>query len=123
LKGSTVKNLWSAIAISFAAPAFAGDLLYFSADGHQYRYSNNENGAVLQSVNPISRFKGQGAATEIVTGTETIYLGKSCDAYSEFFGSGTWGWANGGFIIDFQKGAVRFPRQEIDVPSGMHCRL
>ncbi|WP_417769571.1 hypothetical protein [Stappia sp.] len=123
MKGSAVKYLLICVALSIAAPAFAGELLYFSTEGHQYKYSKNKNGAILHSVNPVSRFKGQGAATEIVTRTETIYLGKSCDASSEFFGTGTWGWANGGFIVDFPTGTVRFPRQEIDVPNGMHCQL
>ena len=99
----------------FCSPAVAQDApRYVSAEGHTYEYSLNDHGGVLTSVWPVARFLGFGAGTTVERGTETIYLGRDCDAFSEHLGYGTWGWANGGFGVEFDDGAeVGFPRQEL----------
>jgi hypothetical protein len=66
---------------------------YVDSGGIKYTMTTNKNGVVLKSK------------------TETIYLGKDCDAYSRRYGKGTWGWANGGVSIELQKGKIGFPRQ------------
>ena len=75
---------------------------YTSSDGRDFEAACNQNGFVLTS-SPDAR------------GTDTIYLGKGCDAQSATLGSGTWCWANGGFLVDFKDTSIGFPRQEL------HC--
>lgn len=98
---------------------------YVSSDGHEYNSACNANGYVLTSLYPVARAVGYGASTEHVSGIETLYLGKSCDAYTKGFGSGTWCWANGGFLADFGGLSVGFPRQELfcssDESLGSDC--
>jgi len=93
-----------------------------SQEGHQYRASLNADGTVMDSLYPVARFTGTGAMTQVITGTETLYLGRNCDAYSKVLGSGTWAWANGGFVVQFEDRAIRFPRQEIDANNGSNCK-
>lgn len=106
-----------------SSAAFAqSDWIYVSQEGHQYSASLNEDGAVMVSLYPVARFTGTGAMMQVITGTETLYLGRDCDAYSKVLGRGTWAWANGGFVIQFEDRAIRFPRQEIDANNGSNCK-
>jgi len=98
-----------------------------SSEGHSYIASCNDNGFTLTSEYPTSRFVEAGSASRVIKGTEVFYLGASCDVSNNYFGSGTWCWANGGFFIDFDKGAnIGFSRQELYCPRndnlGMDCR-
>lgn len=69
---------------------------YTSGDGIQYKATTNTNGFYLVADKT----------------NETLSLGKSCDAHSSKFGNGKWGWANGGFIAEFQNGnSIGFGRQ------------
>lgn len=88
-----------------------------SSDGHEYTLSCNGDGYVMGSLYPVVRFVGSGAATQTVTGTETLYLGRSCDAYSKSLGTGSWCWANGGFLVSFPAIQIGFPRQELYCPT------
>ena len=99
------------------------EIIYTSSEGHQYRYSRNPDGAVLKSLYPVARFEGAGAMTQVITGIETLYLGRDCDAFSKIHGSGTWAWANGGFVGEFSSGRIGFPRQEIDAGNDLGCRM
>lgn len=97
-----------------ATVATAEDFPYVSGEGHEYALTCNEDGFVLTSLAPVSRFVGQGVATQVDKGIETLYLGKSCDSWLDVAGTGTWGWANGGFGAEFPGGLrVMFPRQEL----------
>ncbi len=78
---------------------------YVDGSGVEYAFALDADGAVLTS------------------GAATIYLGKACDAVSPELGTGTWGWANGGFSIEFPSASIGFPRQEIDVGNDGGCRL
>ena len=91
---------------------------YISGAGHAYTLDCNRNGYVLTSVNPIGRRVGEvGASIQTIYDTETIYLGVSCDAYSELLGAGEWLWGNGGFIVDFGDLEIGFPRYELKCPT------
>ena len=125
-----IATLGVAAGLASGAPAGA-ELIYTSSEGHQYRYSLNENGAVLESLYPVARFVGSGASTEIVTGIEVLYLGRDCDAFSRVLGKGRWAWANGGFVVLFDTlgsgaydvgGQIGFPRQGIDANNGLRCQ-
>ena len=83
---------------------------YVSSDGNVYEIRYNKHGAVLTST-----YKHL-----------TLYLGKDCDAFSKVYGKGTWGWANGGFSVDFRRKSFGFGRQELDldrVRGMVRCRL
>ena len=98
--------------LALIAPAFA----YVSSDGHEYELTCNASGYILESKHPTSRMIGRGAGTQIVRGIERLYLGKNCDAFNQAMGSGSWCWANGGFVADLENGRVGFPRQELFCP-------
>ncbi|MCR8546790.1 hypothetical protein M4578_03040 [Salipiger sp. P9] len=107
IAASIVLGLWG-------ATAAAEDIPYVSSEGHEYRLTCTRDGYVLTSMAPVSRFTGQGAATQVARRTETLYLGRSCDSFLDVAGAGTWGWANGGFGAEFPGGLrVMFPRQEL----------
>ena len=78
---------------------------YVDGDGNEYEFTTNADGAILKS-----------SAT-------TLYLRKSCDANSPQYGKGTWGWANGGFSVEFKTTRIGFPRQEIEIDNDGGCRL
>lgn len=116
-----MKHLLTAalIATALASPVMGEEpFVYVSGAGHGYTLDCNRNGYVLTSVNPVGRRTGEvGALIQTIYETETIYLGASCDAYSELLGNGEWAWGNGGFIVDFGDFRIGFPRQELMCPS------
>lgn len=69
---------------------------------------------------------GTGAGSRIISERETLYLGRSCDAYISPFGYGHWCWGNGGFVATFDEGEIGFPRQELwcetETEFGLDCR-
>lgn len=83
------------------------------SDGHEYETTCTDDGYRLDSMYPVTRMMGEGAGTHPVSGKETIYLGRSCDAYHKLYGTGSWCWANGGFLAEFTDHKFGFPRQEL----------
>ncbi|MVO15477.1 hypothetical protein [Parasedimentitalea huanghaiensis] len=123
-----MKNLFAVAAVILTTnqPIMAlaqMELIYVSSEGHQYRFSNNPDGAVLESLYPVARFTGTGAMTQVITGIETLYLGRDCDAFAKMLGNGTWSWANGGFVVELGAGRIGFPRQEIDANNDLRCAM
>lgn len=96
-----------------ASPATA----YVSSEGHEYAAHCTEDGLVLETSGSVTRILENGANTQHVSGRETIYLGRACDAYTKAWGYGTWSWANGGFVVTFPRHEYGFPRQEIYCPD------
>ena len=86
---------------------------YVSGDGHEYTLRCTADGYELTSKYPVSRAVGTGAGTRYVTGKEKLYLGRSCDASHKLYGTGSWCWANGGFLATFPEQRFGFPRQEL----------
>ena len=109
--------------IVFGQALIAQPLTYTSSSGHQYSHELNQNGAILTSVYPVARTFDRGAGTYTINQIEVIYLGRSCDAYSEVPGHGTWSWANGGFVIDFPTHGLGFPRQDIEANNGVNRQM
>lgn len=70
---------------------------YVSNAGHEYELQCSRDGYELKSSYPVSRMVGIGADSRWVRERESIYLGRSCDAYLKTYGYGEWCWANGGF--------------------------
>ena len=90
-----------------SAAAQAQTRTHVDGSGTKYAYSVNEDGAVLTPMD----------------GGAALYLGRSCDSYSPRHGTGTWGWANGGFTVDFPDRRFGFARQELSPNPGPDCRL
>lgn len=95
----------AAVLTLLAQPALA-QVVYTGSDGAKYQGTQNEHGERLESLG----------------GNVVIFLGKSCDAFSEAFGTGTWGAANGGFAVNFPGREILFSRQELR-GSYPNCRL
>ena len=103
----------------------ASESFAYVSNGHEYEGNCNTDGYVLKSKYPVTRTIGKGYKTEYVSGIEKLYLGRTCDAYHEIYGSGRWCWANGGFIAEFADARFPFARQELFCPSdedlGLEC--
>ena len=80
-----------------SAAAQAQNRTHVDGTGTRYSYSANDDGGVLTPMD----------------GGAALYLGRSCDAYSPRHGTGTWGWAGGGFTVDFPDRQFGFARQEL----------
>lgn len=108
------------LAATLLAPALpaAGQEIYASSEGHEYALTCNADGLVLTSLYPVARFTGQGAATQVASAIEVLYLGTACDSWSPVLGGGGWSFANGGFAARFGRHDIGFPRQELWCPPG-----
>lgn len=89
----------------------------YVGDNHSWALTCNKSGYVLRSQYPVTRFHEDGAGSSVSNEIETIYLGRSCDASNTHLGEGTWCWANGGFVAEFEKNKIGFPRQELLCPK------
>lgn len=92
---------------------------FTSGEGTSYVLTLSTDGAVLTSLTPVLRVGERGASLD---GTDTLYLGRSCDALAPGEGTGTWGQANGGFLVTLPSRSVGFPRQELPL-GGAACPL
>lgn len=122
----TITFLFLIISTSFA---YMGS---YSDGTTEFTTTKNKHGVILRSTGVQYEWVGMGVNTSIekIEGAPrlpeiVLYLGKSCDAYSEIYGEGTWGWANGGFVITFKNETFGFGRQElsIDTDEEFCCRL
>ena len=77
-----------------------------SSENDIYKVTYNKHGAVLESKKD-----------------KKIYVGKNCDTSSSKYGKGTWGFANGGFNIEYKNRHIGFPRQELSIPDIGKCRF
>lgn len=98
----------------FTSSALAGDWLV-SSEGHEFYAQMNKNGFLLKSRGKIARYIDFSPnQLGLFKRVEIMSLGKNCDAISNVFGRGTWGWANGGVAVTFRNGKrIGFPRQSI----------
>lgn len=96
------------------------EYLITSSSGHEYIVTCNENGYVIKSKYPVSRFLGDIAYTKPSSTYEAVSLDEECRAYVNSLGaggSGKWCWANGGVSLEFPKLNIGFPRQELRCKS------
>lgn len=113
------KLVWSLTCVSaflLSGSASAEDFDYVG-DNHSWSLTCNFSGYVLRSQYPVTRFHEAGANSSVTRERETLYLGKSCDATSSVLGDGKWCWANGGFVAQFDRSKMGFPRQELICPD------
>ena len=100
-----------------ALPGMATAFERISTAGHVYQMDCNADGYVLTSKNTVSRAVGEGVNTRYHTDIETIYLGRSCDAFSKILGGRMWCWANGGTTVELARLQVTFARPELVCPA------
>ena len=98
---------------------------YISSDGDEFIVKHNKHGAVLTSVHEKYYWVGIGIGAGATPAAKKviIYLGKSCDISSDFYGKGSWAKANGGFILTFSDKELAFARQEIAIENNGNCRM
>ena len=102
------RSAWALLLALFAAgPASAQEADAWTSDGTGYR---------IEAV-------GRALALRPLGTGETLFLGPGCEAFAEPWGFGTWGQANGGFLVTLPGREVGFPRQELPMPSGTDCPL
>lgn len=80
-------------------------------------------GSLFLSLPSLALTTGQGVyyqefynkhGVRLTSNKEVIYLGRSCDAYSPKWGSGSWTQSNGGILVTFNNGITRgFPKQQV----------
>ena len=104
-----MKYVAAAIILAFVSGPAAAQAFRETSSGERYLMSDNEHGYVLTAPN------------------ETIYLGRSCDAFSTTSGTGYWDWANGGFCVSLSEKSICFPRQDVGAGQIDHdifqCRM
>ncbi|SFJ14908.1 hypothetical protein [Jannaschia pohangensis] len=103
-------RVWLSTAI--VAIVWAGMAPAYVADNHSWSMTCNGDGFVLTSDYPVARYIEAGAQSDVKTGIEKLYLGRSCDATNTHLGKGSWCFSNGGFRARFETGEIAFPRQE-----------
>lgn len=112
-----------ALLMSGGAAAAKGER-FLSATGDIFRAEQNRHGAVLTAIplgdNPIVDPAARDPLTEP---GDIVYLGRSCDAFSERFGDGNWRWTDGGFFVFFEETRFAFPGQKIIVGTDRNCAL
>ena len=77
----------------------------FDANGEEYIIQSDRDGAVLVSLYPrdiVVRMATAKASYETFYEQEVVIMDKDCTATSTRRGNGSWSWANGGFVIDFE---------------------
>ena len=91
--------------INFSMKNHSNNTRYFKTEkGTRFSVVYNKHGAILKSK------------------SYTIYLGKSCDAISQRFGSGKWrDGRHMGFSIQFQNKEIIFPMQQILIKNNIEC--
>ena len=109
-------------ALGLAAPAFAGEVRYYSNEGDVYLATLNENGAVFTSLYPktFAHFEPT-EDHQAVERPAIIYFGTNCDALHSEFGKGKWSGGNGAFGAEFGDHVISFNRQELDSMKFPNC--
>jgi hypothetical protein len=92
------------MAITLFFGVVVNSLAYVDGSGVEYKMTKNKQGVVLKSQ------------------SATITLGKNCEAGSPQYGKGTWGWANGGVLVNLKKKRIGFPQQDSPFNNN-RCRL
>jgi len=90
--------------------------------GQVFGVEANVDGLILRSVYPFAFYNESGAGSTWEVRTDTIYLGKACDAFSRDWGTGIWSWTNAGFGFEIGGREVWFTRQDVPGDMGTDCR-
>ena len=89
----------------------------YTSDGNEYDLTCNANGYVLRSQDRVSHSFERDGRTRTVTRRETLYLGRSCDAFHRTFRVGKWCWTERGFGAEFVEKSFWFPEQKLLCPG------
>ncbi len=115
-------RVFGVVLLMVASTAAAQDLRFVSADGDLFAFEENRHGAVLTALPSTSSAIIGTPEQRLTRSGDIVYLGRSCDAFSDRFGDGRWRWTDGGFIVFFGATRLSFPGQIIDLQSAQGCR-
>lgn len=107
-----------------AGMAHAQGQLYLAANGDVFSIEENRHGAILTAIP-----RDQAPVVSGVSGLaifqpgDVLYLGRSCDAFSQELGEGRWEASTAGFTVAFDTLQISFPGQLIGVGAGQGCRI
>ncbi len=113
--------VWIAVLVISANAAVAQNKQYLSTNGAVFSFEQNQHGAVLTSIEQTGNASASSVSGPRIHVGDVIYLGKSCDAFSEKFGEGSWMAISAGFVVDFAIGRIAFPGQAIEIAAGDQC--
>lgn len=94
--------------------------------GREYAVEAAEGWAVLTSVDRreiVMTLADAAQSTQVVVEQDVLAMYQDCTSGSAHYGYGTWGWANGGFYIDFDTISFSFPRMDAPPNNGGACRM
>ncbi len=111
------------LTVVLATAAVAQEDVYATSDGTEYVASTAKDGALIMSREVLTLPVTDDAGTRDQDMIDVVFLGNDCVAKSEVFGLGTWGWANGGFVIELPGHSIGFPRQAPFWANGFDCPL
>ena len=87
---------------------------FYSNEGDLYFGSLNEDGVVLTSKYPKAWFHGEPSQDHTASEKRAIiFLGRSCDAVHNEYGTGIWSWWNDSFAVTFGNHRISFANQEL----------
>ena len=115
LTGTQIMRACGLIALTLILSG--GGAAAFTSEGREYDLSCNANGYVLRSQKQVSHSVERRGRTRTVTRRETLYLGRSCDAFHQLFRIGKWCWTERGFGADFIEKSYWFPDQNLVCPD------
>jgi hypothetical protein len=111
----------SAALVILASAAVAQKKQYLSTNGAVFGFEQNQHGAILTSIEQIDNTGASSVGVPRMNVGDILYLGKSCDAFSEEFGKGSWMAISAGFVVDFAIGRIAFPGQAIEITASDQC--
>ena len=96
------------------------------SNGAEYYVEAADGGAILTSVEfrEIAVPMADAAqSTEIFFEQDVLNMYADCSTGSMHYGYGTWSWANGGFLVNFDSVSFSFPRMDAPPENGGACRM
>lgn len=96
------------------------------SNGAEYTVKANDGWAILTSVDAreiVVPVAGAEQSSQTYFAQDVLHMYSDRATGSTHYGSGTWSWANGGFVVDFSSVSFSFPRMDALPDNGGACRI